>query len=135
MHDLVMARLNNAEDRLKSAKILLDAGQLRDSISRSYYCILFTLRAVLAKDNVDFKKHARVLAYFNQCYLKNNVLDRKYSNYVNNAFQIRNNCDYDDFYVVSFEDASRQYEQAKELLEYVKEYLISCGVINVGDFP
>lgn len=135
MRDLVLARFDNAKERLKSAKILLDSGQLRDSVSRSYYCILFTLRAVLAKDGKDFKKHAGVLSYFNQCYFKTKVLDTKYADYVNNAFQIRNNCDYNDFYVISAEDAAKQYEQAKEFLIYIEEFLKMCGALDTGDCP
>ena len=109
MHDLVLARLDNAKERLKSAKILLDSGQLRDSVSRS--------------------------SYFNQCYCKTKVLDTKYADYVNNAFQISNNCDYNDFYVISAEDAAKQYEQAKEFLIYIEEFLKMCGALDTGDCP
>lgn len=40
-----------------------------------------------------------------------------------NAFQIRNVCDYDDFYIASKQDAEIQIEQAKEFLDAVKNYL------------
>lgn len=39
------------------------------------------------------------------------------------AFQIRNVCDYDDFYIASKQDAEVQLECAKEFLDAVKEYL------------
>ena len=37
MNELVMYRLKSAKERLDSAKILLEAGKYKDSISRSYY--------------------------------------------------------------------------------------------------
>lgn len=40
-----------------------------------------------------------------------------------NAFQIRNVCDYDDFYIALKQDAEIQIEQAKEFLDAVKNYL------------
>lgn len=123
MDDLSLHRLGIAEEKLKSAKILLDAGQYRDSIGRSYYAIFSSIRAVLAKDKVDYAKHAGVIAYFQKTYIKTGIFDKKLSKYITVAFQIRNNCDYNDFYIVSKEDAINQYEQAKELYKIISEYL------------
>ena len=50
MDDLVKYRLDNAKEKLESAKLLLDAGKYKDSIGRSYYAIFTAVRAVLARD-------------------------------------------------------------------------------------
>jgi len=123
LDDLVKYRLDMAAERLYSSKLLLDAGQYKDSIGRSYYAIFSAVRAVLATDAVDFSKHAGVIAYFQKEYIKNGTFDKKYSKYLQNAFQIRNNCDYDDFYIVSAEDARIQYENAAEMLDVIQRYL------------
>lgn len=112
-----------AEERLYSSRLLLEAGQYKDSIGRSYYAIFSAVRAVLATDEVDFSKHAGVIAYFQREYIKNGIFDKKYSKYLQNAFQIRNNCDYDDFYIVSAEDARVQYGNAEEMLDVIRNYL------------
>lgn len=90
-------RLDNAKEKLESAKVLLDAGKYRDSIGRSYYAIFTAVRAVLAYDKVDFSKHSGVISYFQKEYIKTGKFDVKYSRYLQTAFQIRNSCDYDDF--------------------------------------
>ena len=123
MDELSSYRLNMSEEKLRSARILLDAGQYKDSIGRSYYAIFSALRAVLAKDKVDFSKHAGVISYFQKEYLKTELFDKKYSKYISSAFQIRNNCDYDDFFIVSKEEAIEQYQHAYELYEAVKKFL------------
>lgn len=123
MDDLSAYRLSMAEEKLYSSKILLNAGQYKDSIGRSYYAIFSAVRAVLAKDKVDFSKHAGVISYFQREYIKTEIFDKKYSKYITIAFQIRNNCDYDDFFIVSRTDAIEQYEHAKELYEAVRIYL------------
>lgn len=123
MDDLSGYRLNMAEEKLQSAKILLDAGQYKDSIGRSYYAMFSALRAVLARDRVDFSKHAGVISYFQKEYLKTELFDKKYSKYISVAFQIRNNCDYDDFFIVSKEDAAEQDDHACELYKAVKLFL------------
>lgn len=123
MDDLVQYRIDIAKEKLKSAKILLDAGQYKDSIGRSYYALFSAVRAVLAKDQVDFSKHAGVIAYFQKNYIKTERFERKYSKYLSSAFQIRNSCDYDDFYIVSKANAEEQYRKVDEMIRVIIDYL------------
>ena len=123
MDDLAKYRLASAKEKLTSAKVLLDAGLYKDSVGRSYYAIFSAIRAVLATKQVDFSKHAGVISYFQREYIKTEVFDRKYSKYLQDAFQIRNSCDYDDFFIVSKQDAEEQYERAVEILGVIEQYI------------
>lgn len=119
---LVRYRFEMAEERLHSAKLLLDAGNLKDSIGRSYYAMFTAARAVLALDGVDFSKHAGVIAYFQKHFIKTGIFEVKYSKYLSQAFQIRNNTDYADFFIVTKADAAEQYERAVEFVERLRTY-------------
>lgn len=123
MDDLIKYRMSSAKEKLTSAKLLLEAGMYRDSIGRSYYAIFSAIRAVLAVRQVDFSKHAGVIAYFQKEFIKTEIFDRKYSKYLQQAFQIRNSCDYDDFFIVSKQDAEEQYIRATEMLAVIEEYI------------
>ena len=123
MDNLVKYRLDNAHEKIESAEILLNAGKYKDSIGRSYYAIFSAVRAVLALEHVDFSKHAGVIANFQKEYIKTKKFDVKFSKYLQTAFQIRNVCDYDDFFVASRQDAVLQLGQAREFFEAVKAYL------------
>ena len=123
MDDLVQYSIDVAKEKLKSAHILLEAGQYKDSIGRSYYALFSAVRAVLAKDQVDFSKHAGVIAYFQKNYIKTEIFERKYSKYLSSAFQIRNSCDYDDFYIVSKANAEEQYRKVDEMIRVIIDYL------------
>lgn len=125
MDNLMKYRLDNAKEKLDSAKLLLDAGKYRDSIGRSYYSIFTAVRAVLASDKVDFSKHSGVIAYFQKEYIKTGKFDVKYSRYLQTAFQIRNSCDYDDFFIASKQDAEEQYSRATEFCNEVHNYLFN----------
>lgn len=131
MDNLAKYRLENAKEKLESAKILLDAGKYKDSIGRSYYAIFSAVRAVLAEDKVDFTKHAGVIAYFQKEYIKTGFFEKKYSQYLQAAFQIRNSCDYDDFFLVSKQDAEEQYQRAKEFYNEIKEHLKRAFKLNI----
>lgn len=121
--ELMKYRLEMAKERLHSSKVLLDDGSYKDSIGRSYYAMFTSVRALLAMEGQDFSKHAGVIAYFQKEFIKTGKFDKKYSKYISQAFQIRNNTDYADFFIVSAQDAKEQYEKAKEFLEVIEKYL------------
>lgn len=106
--ELMKYRLEMSQERINSAKLLLDSGNYKDSIGRSYYAMFCAVRAILALDGVDFSKHAGVISYFQKEYIKTMKIDKKYSGYISQAFQFRNNTDYADFFVVSHKDAKEQ---------------------------
>lgn len=62
--ELMKYRLESAKERLDSSKILLDNGSYKDSIGRAYYVMFTAVRAILARDEKDFSKHAGVISYF-----------------------------------------------------------------------
>ena len=85
---LMTHRLGSAKEKLESAKLLLDNGKLKDSIGRSYYAMFTSVRALLARDGVDFSKHAGVISYFQKEYIKTGVLEVKYSKFLSKMFHI-----------------------------------------------
>ena len=120
---LAFYRLEKAEDCYLAAQKLLESGLLRDSANRSYYAIFHAVRAVLALDQVDFKKHSAVISYFQQYYIKEKKFDVRFSNYVRDAFSVRQQCDYDDFFVIADREVKLQLDHARELLDAVASFL------------
>lgn len=125
--ELMSYRMDAAKEKLDSSKLLLDHGNYKDSIGRSYYAMFSSVRAILALDGVDFSKHAGVIAYFQKEYVKTGRFEKQYSKYLSQAFQIRNQADYEDFYIVSRKDAEEQYEKAAEFVKAVERYLDSIN--------
>ncbi|MCD8197659.1 MAG: HEPN domain-containing protein [Lachnospiraceae bacterium] len=101
----------------------MENGSYKDSIGRSYYAMFTAVRALLALDGQDFSKHAGVIAFFQKEYIKTGKIEKKYSKYLSQAFQIRNNTDYADFFIVSQDDAGEQYEKAEEFCQMIQNYL------------
>ena len=90
--------------------------------NRAYYCIFHAMRAVLALDGEDYKKHSAVIARFTLNYLKSDILPRDYGTLIANAALIRNRSDYEDFYICSVEDTNRLVEGAQLFLDDVRKY-------------
>lgn len=83
--DLSKYRLNKAAEMLETAKRDLAAGDYASANNRAYYCIFHAMRAVLALNGEDFKKHSAVIAKFAQEYLKTDILPRELSKVISNA--------------------------------------------------
>ncbi len=66
--ELIQYRIESAEERLLSAKALLDIGNYKDSIGRSYYAMFTSIRALLALEGIDYSKHAGVISHFQKEY-------------------------------------------------------------------
>ena len=58
MRDLTQYRISISKERLEDAKTLLELESFKGSINRSYYSIFSAVRALLAEEEVDFKKHS-----------------------------------------------------------------------------
>ena len=123
MNEYTKYRLELAFERVNTTKNLIDDGAYRDSINRSYYAIFTAVRALLSERQIDFKKHSAVIGYFRREYIKTGIFDEKFSDYIGKAFRFRNDCDYEDFIIVSREKAEEQYQHAVEFCEAVKKYL------------
>ncbi len=121
--ELMQYRLAMAKERLESSRLLLEHQSYKDSIGRSYYAMFTAVRAILAVDGVDFKKHAGVISYFQREYVKTGIFEVQYSKYLSQAFQNRNNTDYADFFVVSREEAEEQYQRAADFYLRIASYL------------
>ena len=72
---------------------------------------------------MDFSKHSGAISYFQKEFIKTGKFDIKYSKILQNAFQIRNTCDYDDFYIATKNDAEEQYKNAEEMLITIERFL------------
>ena len=119
---LAMRRIEQSSECIQSADAALEIS-LKMSINRSYYGILHSMRAVLALDKFDSKKHQGIISVFRERYIKSGKFAVHFSDVIGSAFQIRNRCDYDDFYVAAESDARRQLENAKEFLSAVTEFI------------
>lgn len=116
-------RLNMAKEKLHAASILLECRSYKDSVSRSYYAMFTAVRAVLALDGVD-KNMLELFLISKRNILKQEFLIKMYSKYLSQAFQIRNNTDYADFFIVSQLEAKEQYDKALDFCHTVETYLV-----------
>lgn len=120
---LVKDRLNQAKEKIKAAYVLYNAKLYKDANNRAYYSIFYSIRAVLALEPKDFKKHSSVIAYFNKNYVSTEIFPKKIGRKINQANIVRDSSDYNDFYIASEEQALDQIKSAEEIYKYTIDYI------------
>ena len=116
-------RLQRAKKTLETAKVIFNIKDYRSANNRAYYAIFYAIRAVLALEKKDFKKHKDVIAYFNQYYINKDIFPKKLGHKISLAQSTHEDSDYDDDFISSAEKTQTQIDTAEELINLVEKYL------------
>ena len=121
--NLSNVRYLHAEECLQAAQLLLDAENYKSAANRSYYAIFHAMRSVLAFDGIDMKHHSGIISEFRRLYIKTGIFSTQLSAIISVLFSIRQDSDYDDFFVISKAEVMEQIINAKTFLQEIKKYL------------
>lgn len=126
--NLCFYRISQAEETIGSANLCLENSFYKDAINRSYYAAFYGVKAVLALENVDFKRHKDVIAYFNRNYVATGYFQGSIGHLLARLQKKRETSDYDDFFIASYKEAREQLEAAENILREIKKFIESQGV-------
>lgn len=116
-------RLEQSKENLEEAKILFDINKLKGASNRAYYAIFHAIKAILALEQKDFKKHSSVIAYFNKEYVSKEIFSKELGKRINAARFFREKSDYVDFYIITREECQEQIETAELMIESAEKYI------------
>lgn len=128
MLELLRYRYDRAVETLEVAKELFEKGKYKDANNRSYYVAYYAMRAVYTLQGKDFKKHKTLLAEFNKEFVATEIFPRTIGRKISMLALIREQSDYNDFYIASSMESQQQLEIAEELIKLVADYLKKQGI-------
>ena len=117
-------RLEQAKENLEEAEALFAINKFKGANNRAYYAIFHAIKAILALEQVDFKKHSSVIAYFNKEYISKEIFPKELGRRINEASFFREKSDYVDFYIVTKQESQMQIETARLIIKEASEYII-----------
>lgn len=116
-------RLEQSKENLEEAMALFNINKFKGASNRAYYSIFHAIKAILALEQTDFKKHSSVIAYFNKEYVSKEIFSKELGKRVTEARFFREKSDYVDFYIVTKEECQKQIKTAEIMIENVEKYL------------
>ena len=125
-------RLEKAEENLAAARSLISSGSYRIATTRTYYAIFHAMRAVLALDGIDRKHHSAIIAEFRRLYIRTGLISKNQSETISKLSDLRSDSDYDDFFIVSKEEAIEALDEAEAFVSEIRNYLIERTGKNIS---
>ena len=117
--------LATAQSKLKSAEILLEAGQWADAVSRSYYVVYHAISAVLITRDLVFSSHSQTISMFNKEFVKSGLFPKDFGRLLVKMQMDRETADYRVATGINEDRAREDIETAKKILAACHQYLQS----------
>jgi len=91
---LLRYRMQQADETLHEAEILLNQSSYRGAINRAYYAMFYSVLALLATKKLGTSKHSGVISLFDREFVKTGLFPRELSRSLRVAFDRRQTHDY-----------------------------------------
>ena len=124
-HHLCRYRLEQAEEALLEADLLLNAGHFRGAINRAYYAMFYAIQVLVVKNKVKVSKHSGVISYFDREFVKPGIIDKEFSKWLHRLFDLRQDADYGDMFEPSDDQCRQAVDQAGQFVHRIRNYFES----------
>ncbi len=133
MTERQQAWLRKASRSLRAARATLAAGAPDVAASRAYYAIFYVVQALLELDALRFSSHSAVIAAFGRRFAATDRVPRHLHRYLLDAFDARNQADYDIVEEVTAELAQLQIEHADAFVRVAAEMLSGQQLLDFNE--
>jgi len=125
---LIQYRLQQADDSIKEATVLLKEGMsFRAVTNRLYYAMFYTVLALLQEKQIGTSKHAGAISLFDKEFIKSGIFDKALSIALHRAFELRQKGDYMEQAEVTKEDVDEIFPKTLDFVNKAKTYLLGTG--------
>jgi uncharacterized protein (UPF0332 family) len=123
MDERIEKLLKKAQEDLKASEIMIENGIFRIAASRVYYAMFYIVEALLLTKGLIFTSHKGLISSFNKEFIKSGIFNIKFGRLLRDAFDIRQNSDYEIIPDITESKTKELVLLAKEFLEEAKKYL------------
>ena len=122
---LIKHRMDRANETLAEAKTASQNGSYLLAANRIYYASFYAVSALGLKQGYSTSKHGQLLGWFNQYFIKTKLIEKHYGEFYQNAFQMRQQSDYDDFVEFAKESIDEKIKLASEFIKEITKVIDS----------
>jgi uncharacterized protein (UPF0332 family) len=126
----IAAEVARGESALRSAELLMGAGQLADAVSRAYYAAFHHARALLLTSGAEAKTHAGVERLIQRDFVHPGTLAPEIAAHLSKLQTFRQNADYMAEYVFTDLLAREQLDAARAFVAAARSVLTSGGWLS-----
>jgi uncharacterized protein (UPF0332 family) len=113
----VRLHLDRSDDCVKDAELLLAGGRYSAAVSRSYYAMFHAATAALLKRDIKRHSHQGIISAFGEFFVKPGQVEARFHKYIVEAFELRQESDYQPLAEVTEQEANKVFERARGFVE------------------
>ena len=115
--------IDRANEAIRAANLLFENGFIRDAVSKVYYCLLYSIRALLLTEGLEPKSHEGALRLFGLHFVKPGAFEAKESHVFSKLMKLREEADYNPSYTFTPEDFAEFKSEAEGVIQKITHYL------------
>jgi uncharacterized protein (UPF0332 family) len=120
---LIEYRLIQAEQTILEVEKLIEIDLLNVAVNRIYYGMFYCLCALAIQKEYQSSKHLQLIGWFNQTFIKTELIDVKYGRILRDAYKNRSDGDYAPFIVFGKEDVVAMADGLKDFVEAMSIFI------------
>jgi len=122
-NQLIQYRINRAMETIEEAEDALEQERFHLAANRIYYAGYYIVSALALQNDFSSSKHYQLIGWFNKKFVKTGVVPKELGKVLLNAFETRQEGDYEDF--VSFDSGNlrEKLNQMRSFVNQIKELL------------
>ncbi len=123
----IKVELDKAVKLLMQADLLYKDGFIDGAISRLYYFLLHTVKALLLTKGLEPKSHEGALRVFGLYFVKEGIFAPEASHIFSKLMKYREEADYNPSYIFIPDDFIEFKKEAVDVADKIKDYIKSKG--------
>ena len=121
--NIINYRIEQAHKTINEVDVLLKNNLLTIAVNRIYYGMFYMILALALKHEFKTSKHQQLIGWFNKSFIKTDKIDKKYGQFINDAFENRSDADYGLFTDFNKVDVNKMFTEMKDLIKTIESYL------------
>ncbi len=124
VHKMVQYRMQQAQETIHEAEVLIGASAWRGAINRAYYAMFYAVLALAVIKQVDASKHSGAISFFDREYVKSGIFPKELSRSLHFAFERRQMHDYGEIARADQSESEETLADAKVFVAAIEDYLV-----------
>jgi uncharacterized protein (UPF0332 family) len=120
-NDIIKYRIERSKETYREAVLMSRENHWNACANRLYYSCFYAVTALLQKHDMASGKHTGVKSFFNQYFVKTDIVSRENGKLYNRLFDARQEGDYIDFVCYTSEDVSDWIQEVKSFIELIEK--------------
>ncbi len=125
----IQDELAKASEIMQEAELLYNNGFVGGAVSRLYYSLFHTIRALLLAKGLEPRSHEGTLRLFSFHFVKEGIFETRYSHIFSKLMKYREEADYNPSYLFTREDFVGFKKEAQEMFDRIRTYLAGKGYL------